>query len=91
MQVQGVVQRNVMIADPNMMICGVARQMRADNVGSLSIGEHDRLIGVVTDREIAIRGVATDQLVRDAADTIAAAVHGIVAFSRRHPRDGRTD
>jgi CBS domain-containing protein len=32
--------------------------MRDDNCGALPVGENDRLIGIVTDRDIAVRGVA---------------------------------
>jgi len=61
MQVQQIMQRNVAIADPNMTVRDIARRMRADNIGSLPVGEHDRLIGMVTDRDIVMRGVATDR------------------------------
>ncbi|RZN12770.1 CBS domain-containing protein [Bradyrhizobium genosp. SA-3] len=61
MQVQQIMQRNVAIADPNMTVRDIARRMRADNIGSLPVGEHGRLIGMVTDRDIVMRGVATDR------------------------------
>jgi CBS domain-containing protein len=32
--------------------------MRADNIGALPVGENDRLIGMVTDRDIVVRAVA---------------------------------
>ncbi|WP_235983526.1 CBS domain-containing protein [Bradyrhizobium australiense] len=35
--------------------------MRADNVGALPVGENDRLIGVVTDRDIVVRAVAEER------------------------------
>lgn len=35
-----------------------AQMMKAENIGSLPIVEDDRLIGVITDRDIAIRIVA---------------------------------
>jgi len=60
MQVQQIMQRNVTIADPNMTIRDVARKMRAENIGALPVGENDRLIGMVTDRDIVVRGVAAD-------------------------------
>jgi CBS domain-containing protein len=50
--------REVDIADPNMSINAVAKQMRADNIGALPVGENDRLIGMVTDRDIVMRAVA---------------------------------
>jgi CBS domain-containing protein len=35
--------------------------MRADNVGALPVGENDRLIGMVTDRDIVVRAVADER------------------------------
>jgi hypothetical protein len=46
----------VRIADPNMTIRHAARFMRVDNIGALSVGENDRLIGM--DRDIVVRAVA---------------------------------
>jgi CBS domain-containing protein len=36
----------------------VARKMRDKGIGCLPVGEHDRLIGMITDRDIACRAVA---------------------------------
>jgi CBS domain-containing protein len=58
MQVQQIMSHDVHLADPNMTIRDAARAMRADNIGSLPVGENDRLIGMVTDRDIAMRAVA---------------------------------
>jgi len=58
MQVKQIMQQKVAIADPNMTIRDVARKMRAGNIGCLPVGENDRLIGMVTDRDIAVRAVA---------------------------------
>jgi CBS domain-containing protein len=57
MQVQQIMNKEVHIADPNMTIRDLARQMRADNIGSLPVGENDRLIGMVTDRDIVVRAL----------------------------------
>jgi CBS domain-containing protein len=48
----------VEIIDPNTTIRDVAKRMRADNIGALPVGENDRLIGMVTDRDIVVRAVA---------------------------------
>jgi CBS domain-containing protein len=58
MQVQQIMTPTVCIADPNMTIRDAAKCMRAENVGALPVGENDRLIGMVTDRDIAVRAVA---------------------------------
>lgn len=36
----------------------VARKMRDNNIGCLPVGENDRLIGMIADRDIACRAVA---------------------------------
>ena len=61
MQVQEIMTAMVDLADPNMTIRDAARVMRADNVGALPVGENDRLIGMVTDRDIVMRAVAEDR------------------------------
>jgi CBS domain-containing protein len=61
MQVQQIMSKEVHVADPNMTIRDVARRMRADNVGSMPVGENDRLIGMVTDRDIVMRAVAEER------------------------------
>ena len=58
MQVHQAMTRNVKVADPDFSICDVARIMADADVGSLPVGEHDRLVGMITDRDIAIRAVA---------------------------------
>ncbi|WP_354110018.1 CBS domain-containing protein [Bradyrhizobium sp. S3.12.5] len=52
---------SVHIADPNMTIREAARWMRADNVGALPVGENDRLVGMITDRDIVMRAVAEER------------------------------
>ena len=39
----------------------IARKMRDLDIGAMPVGENDRLIGMVTDRDIACRGVANGQ------------------------------
>jgi CBS domain-containing protein len=50
--------RDVMIANPQETICDAAKMMADCDSGVLPVGENDRLIGVITDRDIAVRGVA---------------------------------
>jgi CBS domain-containing protein len=61
MQIHEVMTSMVQIADPNMTIRDVARRMRAENIGALPVGENDRLIGMVTDRDIVVRAVAEER------------------------------
>jgi CBS domain-containing protein len=44
-----------------MTILEAARRMRANNIGALPVGENDRLIGIVTDRDIVVRAIAEDR------------------------------
>jgi CBS domain-containing protein len=61
MQVQEIMTRGAEVIDPNTTIRDAARKMRVDNVGALPVGENDRLIGMVTDRDIVMRAVAENR------------------------------
>jgi CBS domain-containing protein len=44
--------------EPQTPIDEIARKMRDLDIGAIPVGENDRLIGMVTDRDIACRAVA---------------------------------
>ncbi|MDD4973008.1 MAG: CBS domain-containing protein [Bacteriovorax sp.] len=48
----------VELGNPNMSLFEAAKKMRDGDFGILPIEDNDRLIGVITDRDIAVRGVA---------------------------------
>ena len=58
MQVNEVMSRDVNIASPRQSIRDAARMMAEIDAGVVPVGENDRLVGVITDRDIAIRAVA---------------------------------
>lgn len=58
MQVSKAMSRDVRIANPDQSLRDVARTMADCDVGSMPVGEGDRLVGMITDRDIAIRAVA---------------------------------
>ena len=58
MQVRDIMTEGAETITPTAQVCDAARLMRARNVGALPVGEDDRLVGVVTDRDIVIRAVA---------------------------------
>jgi CBS domain-containing protein len=58
MRVKDVMHRGVTWVQPETPIREVARRMPNDDIGSIPIGENDRLIGMVTDRDIIYRGIA---------------------------------
>jgi len=43
---------------PTASLIEVAQTMRDKDIGAVPIGENDRLIGMVTDRDIVVRGLA---------------------------------
>ena len=48
----------VELGSPEMTLQKAAQKMRDGNFGSLPIEENDRLVGMVTDRDITVRAVA---------------------------------
>lgn len=58
MQIREIMSTDVHLVDPNMTIHECARRMRDDDLGALPVGENDKLVGMVTDRDITVRAVA---------------------------------
>lgn len=58
MQVGEAMTRNVDLASPDQTVHEVARVMADKDTGVLPVSEGDRLVGMVTDRDIMIRAVA---------------------------------
>jgi CBS domain-containing protein len=58
MKVSECMTREVVVASPGDSICDAARKMAECDAGSLPVGENDRLVGMITDRDIAVRAVA---------------------------------
>jgi CBS domain-containing protein len=58
MLVKECMTKNVKLGRPDMTVCEAAQKMKDGHFGILPIEENDRLVGMVTDRDIAIRGVA---------------------------------
>lgn len=56
--IQDAMTSNPTTIDASATVQEAARTMKSENVGSLPIVEDDRLIGVVTDRDLAIRVLA---------------------------------
>ncbi|MFN3767000.1 CBS domain-containing protein [Ectopseudomonas guguanensis] len=59
MKISKIMTRNVRMLDPERSIREAASLMADIDSGALLINEGDRLVGIVTDRDIAIRAVAT--------------------------------
>jgi len=58
MKISELMSKAVRLAEPDMSLREAARAMREADVGCLPVREDDRLVGFVTDRDIAVRGVA---------------------------------
>ena len=69
MRVSEAMSRDVRVCTPGSSIRECAKVMAEIDAGALPVGENDRLIGMITDRDIAIRAVAAgkgpDTPVRD--------------------------
>ncbi|MBF0335980.1 MAG: CBS domain-containing protein, partial [Alphaproteobacteria bacterium] len=61
MWISQVMTRSVEVIDPDMPVGEVAKRMRDEDIGALPVGENDRLVGMVTDRDIVLRAVAMDR------------------------------
>jgi CBS domain-containing protein len=59
MQVSERMSRGVRFADPTQTIREVARLMAEIDAGFMPVGENDRLVGTITDRDITVRAVAS--------------------------------
>lgn len=58
MKVQDVMTQDVTMAAPQTTLQQAACMMRDMDIGALPVGENDRLVGMITDRDIAVRAVA---------------------------------
>ena len=68
-KLKDLMSRDVKVISPDMSIGDAAKQMRDGNFGMLPVGENDRMVGTISDRDITIRAVAegkgADTKVRD--------------------------
>jgi CBS domain-containing protein len=58
MQVHHLMSRDVATITPGTTMKDAARRMADLDVGALPVSDKDRLVGMITDRDIAVRGVA---------------------------------
>ena len=58
MKISEVMTRDVQITRPDQTLREIARLMADLGIGAIPVGENDRLVGMITDRDIAVRGVA---------------------------------
>src|SRR3954471_15411433 len=58
MRVSEAMTREVRVASPGQSIREVAKIMGEIDAGAMPVGDNDRLVGMITDRDIAVRAVA---------------------------------
>jgi CBS domain-containing protein len=61
MKVREAMTRDVKLVKPDQPISEAARLMAELDIGALPVEENDRLVGIITDRDIAVRAVALDR------------------------------
>src|SRR4051812_35673644 len=59
MHVSDIMSPKVKIASPTDTLEKAAKMMAKLDIGVLPVGDNDRLVGMITDRDIAVRGVAS--------------------------------
>jgi CBS domain-containing protein len=70
MKVSKIMTRDVRMLHPDHSIREAAALMAEIDSGALPVGENDRLVGMVTDRDIVIRAVAEGRSVNTKVDAI---------------------
>jgi len=60
MKVKEAMHKGVDWVDPDTPVIDLAKLMRQHDIGAIPIGQNDRLIGMVTDRDIVCKGLAED-------------------------------
>ena len=57
-KIEEIMTRDVECAEPDMSVRNVAERLRSHDIGSMPVCEGRRVVGMITDRDITIRGVA---------------------------------
>ncbi len=58
MKVKDAMHKGAVWVSPDTSIMEIAKKMHDQDIGAVPVGENDRLIGMVTDRDIVCRGLA---------------------------------
>jgi CBS domain-containing protein len=84
MQIRDIMTTAVVVMPPDSGLGAIARKMRDEDIGSVPIAENDRLVGMVTDRDIVIRALA------DGADMNALSARSVMSPQVLYCRDDQT-
>lgn len=58
MKIKDIMSKDVEVVSPDTLLFEVAKKMQASDCGSVLVAQDDRLVGVITDRDVALRCVA---------------------------------
>lgn len=58
MEIRDVMTKDVDLISPATTLAEAARIMRDDDVGAIPVADNDRLVGMLTDRDIVVRAIA---------------------------------
>ncbi len=61
MKVKEVMHNGVSWVKPDTSLNDIAKIMQTEDIGSVPVGENDRLVGMVTDRDLACRGLTRNK------------------------------
>ena len=78
MKVKEAMHKGVRWMSPDTPVAALARLMRDQDVGAIPIGDNDKLIGMVTDRDIVCKGLAAtgfDPARATARDVMSEGIH----------------
>lgn len=87
MEIGEIMSRRVGLIDQATMIAAAARQMRDDDVGCLLVGRRDRLLGIVTGRDI-VGSLCIKE--RNATQSLGRGADQAAAREGRSPNESRS-
>ena len=58
MIIKDIMSKDVIVVEPTVMLSDVAKKMKDHDCGSILVASDDRLLGVITDRDMALRSIA---------------------------------
>ena len=62
MKVKDVMHKGVTWVEPTTPLVRIAKKMRTQDIGAVPVGENDRLVGMVTDRDICCRALGKGRM-----------------------------
>ena len=78
MKVKEAMHKGVQWVGPDTPVAEVAKLMCENDIGAIPVGENDRLIGMITDRDIVCKGLAQDSFdvrLATARDVMTSGIH----------------